>query len=281
MLTDTHAHLSDFSDLESEIINKMGADDLGTIIAASYDLDSAYKSRDIAQKNKDIYFTAGVHPSNTAFLKGEGTEAFLAAMKNPASPAAGVIGGRPAYCEELLALSRGPKCVAIGEIGLDYHYEDTNREVQKLELLRQLDVVEAADLPVVFHVRDSYEDMLDIIKSNLHKLPRRGVMHCFAGSLETAKIYVDMGFYISFSGVITFKNAKKFPEIIRALPKDRVLIETDCPYLAPDPYRGQTNYPKYVRRVAEKLSEIWGTDYEEAAALTSANARAIFTKIKD
>lgn len=256
MLIDTHAHLSDeIYGGANGIIESMLLDGLGKIISVAYDLESALISQKLAAGFENVYFTAGIHPSNTSGLKN-------------------------GYLDELKKLASDSKCVAIGEIGLDYHYDNTDIAAQKKALSEQLDIVGEVNLPVVFHLRDAYEDMFSIVKDNLRKMPKKGVMHCFSGSLETALSYIDMGFYISFSGAITFKNAKKFPEIIKALPKDRVLAETDCPYLAPSPYRGQTNYPKYVKYVVETLAVVWGIDYEKAAEITTQNAFRLFDKMK-
>ena len=254
MLIDTHAHLTDPRLNADGILADMEQDGLARIITVGYNKESSLGGFAIAQKDKRIFCTLGFHPSNT-------TEVLL--------------GDYAAF----LKLSGNEKVVGIGEIGLDYHYEDTDQQTQKRELLAQLELVHAADLPVVIHLREADEDMFRIVKDNLDKLPRRGVMHCFSGSLESALAYVKMGFYISFSGSITFKNAKKFPEIIKNLPLDRILIETDCPYLAPDPLRGQLNYPKYVKYQAAKIAEFRGITAEEVESITYRNAFNLFTKL--
>ena len=135
-------------------------------------------------------------------------------------------------------------------------------------------------MPLIFHIRDAYEDMENAIKRNYGKIKNGAVVHCYSGSLETALKYIDLGFYISFTGSITFKNAKKFPEIIKALPLDRILIETDCPYLAPTPFRGETNYPKFVCYQAKKIAEILDRDYADIEKITTENAYRFFTKLK-
>ena len=171
------------------------------------------------------------------------------------------------------------KCAAIGEIGLDYFYPDTDREKQLYWLDRQLEMAGESGLPVCFHVRDAYEDMLRAVKRNISNLKNGAVMHCFSGSLETALTYLDMGFYISFSGSVTFKSAKKFYDIIPALPLDRILVETDCPYLTPHPHRGELNYPRFVRFQAEKIAEIRDMDYAEVERITTENAYRAFPKL--
>ncbi len=255
MLIDTHAHLTDeVYGGAGEIIGAMGNDGLERIITVAYDLTSARECVKLAEANEKIYCAVGVHPDNSQQLQDDPRE-------------------------ELYRLSRSNKCVAIGEIGLDYHYESTQREKQNYWLCRQLELVEQAKLPVCFHVRDAYEDFYKTIKENRSKITNGAVVHCFSGSLETALQYIDLGFYISFTGSITFKNARKFPDIIRALPLDRILIETDCPYLAPTPHRGETNYPRFVRYQAEKIAEFKEIPVDEIIRATTDNAYRIFTKM--
>lgn len=256
MLIDTHAHLTDERYCGArDIIGGMSGDGLEKIITVAYSLESARECVALAEENENVYAAVGIHPDDAQRLTVDPTE-------------------------ELLGLSRSPKCVAIGEIGLDYFYEGTDKEKQNYWLEKQLDLVERATLPVCFHVRDAYADFYECIKRNVGKLKSGAVMHCFSGSLETAMTYVELGFYISFSGSITFKNAKKFPEIIRAVPLDRILVETDCPYLTPHPYRGSTNYPKMVRLTAQKIAEILDKPIEEIERITTQNAYSIFTKMK-
>lgn len=257
-LIDSHAHLCDgiYGGAES-IISDMAADGLEKIITVSYDVPSAEFNRELSSKHEKIYFAAGVHPNNADEVKVTDED-----------------------CEKLLDMAKHPKCVAIGEIGLDYHYETTNRENQRDALEKQLCAAEKAGLPVAFHIRDAYEDAYEIIKANAHRINHGAVMHCFSGSLETARQYLDMGFYISFSGSVTFKNAKKFPEIVSAVPPDRILVETDAPYLTPHPYRGQTNFPKFVHLTARKIAEILGKPFEEIAERTTENAKRLFFKME-
>ena len=256
MLIDTHAHLTDEQyGGAGEIISSMREDGLEKIITIGYDLESSEQGLKIAEKNKDIYCAVGVHPDNSQSLTID-------------------------PCERLLTLSRHEKCVAIGEIGLDYHYDSTDREKQNYWLDRQLEMVAEANLPVIFHVRDAYEDMESALKRNQGKLKQGAVVHCYSGSLETALKYIDMGFHISFTGSITFKNAKKFPDIIKAIPLDRIMIETDCPYLTPTPYRGQLNFPRYVKYQAQRIAEILTIDSAEVEHITTENAYRFFKKLK-
>lgn len=255
MLIDTHAHLTDVKyGGAREIIDNMEQDGLERIIAVGFnEFTSAYSVK-IAEENEKIFAAVGVHPSDAA-TAGQG------------------------YLGALSDLCDSDKCVAIGEIGLDYHYEDTDKRAQHRVLCEQLELVREKKLPAVFHVRDAYGDFYDIISKHRDCVTAGAVMHCFSGSKETALIYADMGFYISFSGSITFKNSKA-GEIISALPLERILIETDCPYLAPVPHRGEINYPKYVRCQAEKIAEIRGVSVEEIIKITRDNAYRAFAKMK-
>ncbi len=256
MLIDTHAHLTDERYGGGQaIIDSMPEDGLEKIITVGYNLESSLRCLEIARRNKNVYCAVGVHPSDAQELTSD-------------------------PCEQLLQLSKDDKCVAIGEIGLDYFYPETDRDKQIYWLEKQLDVVLKSGLPVCFHVRDAYEDMDKVLAKNADKLKNGVVMHCFSGSRETAQKYVGMGFYISFSGSVTFKNAKKFYDIVPVVPLDRILIETDCPYLTPHPHRGETNYPRFVRFQAEKIAEILGLSFDEVAAITTDNAYRIFTKMK-
>ena len=256
MLIDTHAHLTDevYGGADS-VISSMESDGLERIITVAYDLPSAYLGVALSQKHKNIFCAVGIHPDNSQSL-----------IDDP--------------CDELIALAKSPKCVAIGEIGLDYHYESTQKEKQNFWFDRQMEIVGQTCLPVCFHVRDAYEDFQDAIERTKHNIKSSAIMHCYSGSLETALYYVDKGFYISFSGSITFKNARKFPDIIKALPMDKILIETDCPYLAPTPYRGSVNYPKFVKYQALQIAEIRGMDVADVEKITTENAYRAFPKLK-
>lgn len=254
-MIDSHAHLNDERYDVAEVVRSMKDDNLSKIVVVGYDIPSSYKAVSIAESYDDIYCAVGVHPSDCEGLDDS-------------------------QIDELISLAARPKTVAFGEIGLDYFYDDVSRDVQKEALVRQLYAVKKTGLPAVFHLRDAYEDMEKILVEHRDCLPGGAVMHCFSGSKETALKYVDMGFYISFSGSITFKNAVKFPDIIKAVPLDRILIETDCPYLTPVPHRGKLNYPAYVRYQAAKIAEILGKPQEEIEAITEQNTYNIFTKLK-
>ncbi len=255
-MIDSHAHINDDRYDAGAVVGDMKKDGLSKIVVVGFDIPSSKRAVELSETYDDLYSAVGVHPSDCE----------------------GLTDGQ---IEELVTLCAHPKTVAFGEIGLDYFYDDVPRSVQREALVRQLYAVERTGLPAVFHLRDAYEDMENIIKEHRNLLKGGAVMHCFSGSKETALKYVDMGFYISFSGSITFKNAVKFPDIIRALPLDRILIETDCPYLTPVPFRGKLNYPAYVRFQAQKIAEILGKDFEEIAEITEQNTYNIFTKMKN
>lgn len=256
MLIDTHAHLTDgeFGGAK-DIIDNMKADGLERIISVGYDLESSEGSLKLSEQNQAVYCAVGYHPSEIGRMTDDGLE-------------------------KLFALSKNEKCVAIGEIGLDYHYPDTNKPVQHDGLDKMFELAENSGLPVIFHIREADGDMLKKVKDNIGKFKAGGVVHCFSGSKETALEYIKLGFYVSFTGVISFRNAEKFPEIIKALPRDRILIETDCPYLAPPPHRGEINYPKYVKYQAERIADILGEKVGEVERFTTENAYRLFAKMK-
>ena len=171
-------------------------------------------------------------------------------------------------------LAQHPKVVAIGEIGLDYHYDDVPRDIQKHWFDRQMALADRLGKPVVIHEREAHGDGLEIVRKWADKVP--GVFHCFSGSYEMAKELVKRGWYIGFTGVVTFKNARKAVEVAEKIPLDRILIETDCPYMAPEPFRGRRNDPSLVPFVAKKIAELRGISAEAAAAATAENARRLF-----
>ncbi len=256
MLIDSHCHLTDerLKDHADDIVAALKQDGLEKVVTIGTDLKSSYECVRIAKKNPSVYATVGIFPSDACALE-----------EDP--------------CDELLALSREEKVVAIGEIGLDYHYDD-DKEKQQYWLDRQLSLAGAADLPVVFHIRDAYEDVWDLVRAHKNDLKRGGVLHCYSGSYEYARQFLDLGFYVSFSGTVTFKNAARAPECAVRLPLNRILIETDSPYLAPVPLRGTLNEPKNVLFTARKIAELRGISEEELADATTQNAYDVFFKMK-
>lgn len=250
MLYDSHAHYDDrqFDDDRDEIIRKAHSEGVAFINNIASSIESSERSIALAEKFDFVYATVGVHPSD---VKGM-TDKDMATLRN---------------------LAGHKKVVAIGEIGLDYHYDDTSEEEQRMWFPPQLELAKELKLPVVIHDRESRGDCMKIMKE--HKTDN-GVVHCFSGSAETAKEFLKMGLHISFTGVLTFKNARKAIEALKVIPMDRLMIETDCPYMAPEPFRGKRNYSGYVIKVAEKIAEIKGMTLEEVAEITTNNAKKFF-----
>ena len=249
-LYDTHAHLDDsmFDADRNEVIEKIKNSNVGLVNNIAADMESSHAAIELAEKYDFIYATVGVHPSDVLSMTDHDID-------------------------ELRKLSKHPKVVAIGEIGLDYHYDDADPDVQKHWLRAQLDLAKELDMPVVIHDRDSKGECIAILKE---KNITNGVVHCFSGSAETARELVKMGLHVSFTGVVTFKNARRAIEAVKAIPIERLFIETDCPYMAPEPFRGQRNDSSMVYRVAEKIAEIKELPVDEVIRLTRENAVKFF-----
>lgn len=252
MLFDTHAHFDDerFDDDRDEVIRKAHESGVSYILNASSDMDSSRKSMALADKYDFIYAAVGVHPHSAGEMKEDDLET-------------------------LAGYASHPKVVAIGEIGLDYYYDNSPRNVQKYWFARQIRLAREVGLPVVIHDRDAHEDTLAIIKAE-GASEVGGVFHCYTGSVEMAKEVLKNNFYIALGGAVTFKNARKLLDVAKFVPEDRLLIETDCPYMTPEPYRGKRNDSGYVRLVAEKIAELRGVTFEEIAQITAQNARRLF-----
>ena len=251
MLYDTHAHFDDeaFDADRHELLASMKDMGVTLINNIGCDVPSSRASIELAEQYPFVYATVGHWPGNTYQMNEE-------------------------MLEEYRRLAQHPKVVAIGEIGLDYHYDDTPREVQQYWFRRQMELAVDLNLPVVIHEREAHEDGLKIVREFAHKIP--GVFHCFSGSAEMAKEIVKLGWHVSFTGVVTFKNARRALEAMAAVPLDRLMIETDAPYMAPTPYRGKRNHSGYVDKVAEKLAEIKGISVEDAARITMENGKRFF-----
>lgn len=256
MIIDTHAHLNDeiYSDLQ-DIITEMPNNNLDKIVCASASANGSKKSLQLANDNKNLYAMLGVHPDNS-FEYNNDFEDFL--IKN----------------------SDNPKVVAIGEIGLDYHYQDYDKNLQQEVFIQQLKVANKVNLPVVIHVRDAYEDLLNILKSNKNLLTNGGIIHCYSGSYEVAIEFLKLGFHIAFGGVLTFKNAKKSVEVASKLPLDKLVVETDCPWLCPDPHRGERNEPKYINFVVQKLADIKQISKDNLEKILLENTYRVFPKLQ-
>lgn len=250
MYFDSHAHLDDtrFDGDRAEIFDTLKEHDIGLVMNVGCDLPSSERSVALAERYPFVYAAVGSHPDDADHVDGR-------------------------LLDRYRALAAHPKVRAIGEIGLDYHYEDIPRARQIIAFEEQLELAEALKKPVIVHEREAHGDATDIVRRHPDV---RGVFHCFSGSKELALWLVERGWYIGFTGVLTFKNARKAVETAQVLPLDRILIETDCPYMAPEPYRGRRNDSRYVPLVAEKLAELRGLTPEEAGSITTENARRLF-----
>lgn len=250
MWFDTHTHLADEAfDIDREqLVGQFSEEEIGYIIDAGTNFEDSRKAINNAKKFKEVFAAVGIHPDFIGDLK----QGYLEELKN-------------------LALS-DPKVVAIGEVGLDYHYDIDPREYQKKCLIEMMELAIEVDKPVIIHDRDAHGDTLEIIKN----VGGRGVLHSFSGSLEMAAECIKEGFYISISGVITFKNEKKLKEMLPYLPKDKILVETDSPCLAPVPFRGKRNQPAYVKYPGEMVAQVLGISIDECKKMTTQNAKKLF-----
>ena len=251
MLFDTHAHYDDerFDGDREALLTSMPEKNVGLIVNPGCDIPSSRVAVELAGKFDFVYAAVGIHPENCADFETE-------------------------QIEKLRELAKEPKVVAIGEIGLDYYWaENPPKDLQQKVLRRQLLLAQELRLPVIIHDRDAHADTMAIVR----EFPQvRGVFHCFAGSTEMARELIGMGWMLSFNGAATFKNARKAPEVIAAVPLEKLMIETDAPYLTPVPHRGERNDSSYVRFVAEKIAEIKGLSPEEVERVTWENGRRFF-----
>ncbi|MBQ3054305.1 MAG: TatD family hydrolase [Clostridia bacterium] len=252
MLFDSHAHLDDskFDADREKVILSMQESGVSYIANIGYDLESSRRSIVLAKRYPFIYAVVGVHPHDVENL----TEADILELKE---------------------LAKSDKVVAIGEIGLDYYYDNSPRDLQKKWFERQIELALELKLPIVIHNRDSNSDCMEILR----KYPVKkigGIMHCYSGSAQMAKEVIDMGLCLSFAGPVTFKNNRRGVEAVAEVPLSKILIETDCPYLAPEPVRGTRNDSRNVKLVAEKVAEIKGISFEEVAKVTTENAKRVY-----
>ncbi len=256
MLTDSHCHL-DFPEFAPEIdavVARARAAGVGRIITISTRVARHDAIAAIAERYADVYFTVGTHPHQAA--------------EEPDVPV-----------ERLVALSRHPKCVGIGEAGLDYHYDEVPREVAAAVFRTHIAAARESGLPLVIHAREADADVADILRDEMERGPFKAVLHCFTSSAALAETGLELGLFVSFSGVVTFKNSDDLRDIARAVPLDRVLVETDAPFLAPVPHRGQRNEPAFVADTARVLAELKGLDPTAFAEATSRNAERLFDKL--
>ena len=248
---ESHAHYdsNQFDEDREEILSMIAENEVGTVVNICADWESVTEVVRMAQQHPFMYAAVGLHPDEVGILDEE-KFSFLKQQ-----------------CMQ-------EKVVAVGEIGLDYYWDNESHEVQKKWFIKQLELARELDLPVVVHSRDAAEDTLKIMQE--YALGIRGVIHCFSYSQELAEEYVKMGFYIGIGGVVTFKNGKKLKEVAKAIPLEKILLETDCPYLAPEPYRGKRNSSFYIPHIAQAIADIKGITYEEVVAQTEQNGKDLF-----
>ena len=251
MLTDTHTHLTmpEYQDV-NEVLSRAKAAGLEFLIDVGFDITSSEKSTILSAESDLIYTAVGIHPHEAKSFDEN-------------------------CYKKIKELLGRPRVVALGEIGLDYHYEFSAHDEQKRMFSKLLWTARDMKMPVIFHGRESYQDMVDIVKTE-GQGKVRGVFHSFAGNLDELKWILDNGFYISVSGMITFKKAKNIIDIAKAAPMERILIETDCPYLTPEPYRGKRNEPSYVKFVADALAKVKDLSAEKVGEITTKNAKVLF-----
>ncbi len=250
MLFDSHAHMDDraFDQDRQVLLESLAESGVGYVMNPGCSLESSRKAVALAEQYPWLYAAVGSHPD----AADEVTDAVL---------------------EEYRVLCRHEKVKAIGEIGIDYHYEDIPRQLQRKAFRMQMELARQVGLPVIVHQREAHEDGMAIVKEFSDVT---GVFHCYSGSAEMARQLTDLGWYIGFTGVLTFKNARKAIESAQAIPLDRILLETDCPYMAPEPFRGKRNHPGYLYRMAEKLAQIRGLPVEEIHRITTENAKRLY-----
>lgn len=255
MIFESHAHLlsNKFENDRDEVIKRALENGVYAVLNVSDDLKTSIEAVKFSKQYNNIFSSAGIHPHNGMDFKDDD----LIVIKQ---------------------LALDSKTLAIGEIGLDYYYDFCDRNVQKEVFVKQLELAKSLDMPVIIHDREAHKDTIDTL--NLFKGNLEGVIHCYSGSAESAKILLDMGYYISFTGVITFKNANKTIEALKAVPIDRLLLETDSPYLTPEPYRGKRNEPKNLVYIAKMMAQVKQVSYEFLLEKVWENTFELFKKAK-
>ena len=255
MLFDSHAHLDDrqFDKDRDDIIVNLKKSGVRRIINVGADIGSSYTSLGLAQKYDFIFNSCGIHPHEAKTYTDD--------IEN-----------------QLSEIAKDPNTVAIGEIGLDYHYDNSPRDIQKIVYAKQIKLAVELGLPIIIHDRDAHKDCIDILKAEKTK-DLKGVFHCYSGSAEMVKTIIDLGFYVSFTGVITFKNARKTVEAVKAVPLDKILAETDCPYMSPEPMRGKRNIPDYVKFTVMKMAEIYEISFEDLCRIIWENTHKLFDRL--
>ncbi len=245
MLFDTHAHLNDrkYNKDLKEVISNAFENGVNNIVINGYDIKSSHKAIEIAEKYEGVYATVGIHPGDVDSVDFNTFNIIENLVKHE-------------------------KVVAIGEIGLDYHYDTNNYDLQKDVFIKQLEIAQRLNVPVTIHSRDALQDTFNVLQ--LYDV--KGIMHCYSGSVEMAKKFIDLGYYISIAGPVTFNNAKIPKQVVKEIPLDKLLIETDCPYLTPIPFRGKRNEPAYVEYVAKEVAYLRDISFEEVCKVTTENA---------
>ena len=257
MLVDSHCHL-DFADFDADraaLLMRARETGVKTMVTISTRIKKFPQIVAIAESDPDIWCSVGTHPHN--------------AHEEPDT-----------QVDDLVALSQHPKCVAIGEAGLDYHYDKSPRDVADRVFRTHIAAARKTGLPLVIHARDADADMIAVLRDEMGKGAFPAVLHCFSSGAELARVGVELGLMVSFSGILTFKNSEDIRTIARSVPLDRLLVETDAPYLAPPPYRGKRNEPAYVAETAKVLAEVKGVSADEMARVTTDNFFRVFTKAK-
>jgi len=251
MIWDTHAHLDDpaYTEDFEEVVVRMQSAGIVRVTNVGCDLLSSERSVKLAQDYEFMYAAIGIHPHN---VEGTTDETWA----------------------KLLVMAKQPKVLAWGEIGLDYYHDLSPRALQKEIFIQQIELANEAGLPIVIHNRDAHQDVLEIVKA--HPPKYGGVFHCYSGSWEMASVLLNLGFYLSFAGPVTYKNARHTVEVAGQAPMDRILVETDSPYLTPEPRRGKRNEPTFVREIVKKIAEIKNIPFETVASKTMSNAETIF-----
>lgn len=252
MIFDTHTHYDDeaFEEDRDALISSLSAKNVGLVVNVGASLSSCRETLRMAEKYPFVYGAIGVHPSETAELNEDN---FL----------------------QLSEMAKHAKCVAVGEIGLDYYWPEPDRETQKFWFKRQLGLARELNLPVVIHSRDAANDTITVMK-DMHAEKIGGVIHCFSYTRETAEVFLKMGFYIGIGGVVTFKNARKIKEAVEVIPLERIVLETDCPYLAPVPFRGERNSSLNLPYVIEEIARIKQVSPNEVEEITWENAHKLY-----
>ncbi|MCL2630196.1 MAG: TatD family hydrolase [Firmicutes bacterium] len=257
MLIDTHAHINDsrLLPLAEEISLSLNENNLSAVINVGYDRATSEVALNLANEYGNFYATVGIHPHDSKDLTESDIDFFISVAKNP-------------------------KVVAIGETGLDYFYNHSPKEAQKDSFIKHIALANLVKLPLVVHIRDAYEDAFNILNEHKNLLNHGTVLHCYSGSAEMAKRFLTLNdsVYFSFGGAITFKNADK-ESVVKSIPLPRILLETDCPYMSPQPHRGRTNYPKYINFVCEKMNSWF--ENADLGQITTENAKRLFIKLRN